>query len=111
MGSPVNSESLAATPAKISLSCLVSKIGLIPPLQTCRKGLEQEAVISGKVNSIQLWTGKTTSAYSQLAVHSSSLYTIISTLLSTLAIMLWAHLALLSRLPLPIHPAVVVGGK
>src|SRR3989304_4219359 len=70
--SPVNSVNLAASPAEIMVSSLVSYKGFIPPFHICKKGLEQEAVTSRVSNSIQELAGKTTSEYSMEAVISMS---------------------------------------
>src|SRR3972149_9426081 len=82
----------------------------MPPFQTCRKGFEQDPVISGSVSSTQLCTGKTTSAYSQLPVHSQSFTITISTCGSTFAIILYAHFALFRLFELAVQ-MVFVGGR
>src|SRR4030065_374121 len=79
----------------------------MPPFQTCRKGFEQDPVISGSVSSTQLCTGKTTSAYSQLPVHSQSFTITISTCGSTFAIILYAHFALFRLFELAVQMVLV----
>src|SRR3989304_393088 len=101
--SPVMSLIFSATSAMIVASLRELNSGSMPPFQVWRNGLEQEAVISGRLSSAQLSTGRTMSPNSQEAVHSISFITIISTLGSTLAAMLYAHLALFSRLTLAVH--------
>ena len=105
--SPVISLIFSATPAMIVASLRELNSGSMPPFQVWRNGLEQEAVISGRLSSAQLSTGRTMSPNSQEPVHSISLMTIISTLGSTLAAMLYAHLALFSRLTLAVHWSLV----
>src|SRR3989337_3278430 len=108
--SPVSSLIFSATSAMIVAAFRELNSGSMPPFQVWRNGLEQEAVIAGRLSSAQLSTGRTMSPNSQEAVHSISFITIISTLGSTLAAMLYAHLALFSRLTLAVHWSLVCVG-
>ena len=70
------SVNLAATPAVVSRSFLVSYKGRMPPFHTWNHGFDTVAVCSGYVNSIHVFTPMATSAWFTSEVISISWVTI-----------------------------------
>src|SRR5262245_23500504 len=79
----------------------------MPPLQICRNGFEQLAVISKSSNSTHEFAGNPKSEYSTDAVIWVSIVTINSTFGLTFLIIPYAHLALLIRFTFVVKIALV----